>query len=174
MELPMTTIVATLPKVELYCRITDAMDRFQATELAQAAGLPEGDDEAALAARLDFDSPEGFLAASSWQASLIRSPADLEKLAWRTTRRQLADSVVHAELAVDICALPFNGKKAVAAIEDGIEDQRSGAVMVAVVVGVEPWSIVGDPLIEDRNYFSSQFRRSVATSKHSADHWPHC
>ena len=45
--------------------------------------------------------------------------------------------------------------------------------MVAVVVGVEPWSIVGDPLIEDRDYFGSQFRRSVAPSKYSADHWPH-
>ena len=135
----MTTIVATLPKVELYCRITDAMDRFQASELAQAAGLPEGDDEAALTARLDFDSPEGFLAASRWQAALIRSPKDLEQLAWRTTRRMLADAVVHAELAVDMCALPFNAKKAVAALDDGIEDaiEESDDAFFS-------WSLVGE------------------------------
>lgn len=118
----MSTIVATLPKVELYCRITDAMDRFQVTELAKTAGLPEGDDEAALEAKLAFSNPEEFLAASTWQAGLIKTANDLERLAWRTTKRLLGDSVVHAELAIDICSLPIRAKEAVAALDDGIED----------------------------------------------------
>ena len=135
----MTTIVATLPKVELYCRLTDAMDRFQAGELAKAAGLSEGDDEATLAATLDFSDPSGFLVASNWQASLVRTEADFEQLAYRTTRRLIADAVVHAELAVDICTLPLTAKQTVAALNDGVEDalEASGDAFFS-------WSLVAE------------------------------
>ncbi len=118
----MTTIIATLPKVELYCRVTDAMDRFQASELAKAAGLPEGTDEAALDARLKVTDAAEFLAASSWQAQLVRSAANLQQLANRTAKRMIAHAVVHAELAVDICALPCTAKEAFDAIDEGIAD----------------------------------------------------
>ncbi|MCO4763632.1 MAG: hypothetical protein KC502_19125 [Myxococcales bacterium] len=135
----MSTVVATLPKVELYCRLTDAMDLFQAGELAKEAGLPEGDDEAALKKRIEFKSPDELLAASAWQRDLVKTPQHLEQLAWRTTKRMLSDAVVHAELAIDICALPFSAKAAIAAIDDGVEDalEESDDAFFS-------WSLVGE------------------------------
>ena len=137
----MSTIIATLPKVELYCRLTDAMDRIQATKLAKAYDLPEGSDEAKLEERLKVTDPASFLAASAWQAGLVRSSDDLQELAFRTANRLIQHAVVHAEFAVSPLRLPCDAQEAFDAIEDGVmealEEQEDAFFSWSVVAEFE-------------------------------------
>ena len=110
----MSSIIATLPKVDLYCRLAGALDVEFLGLLAAECDLPEGNDEAALRKALSFADPAQFEAVMDWASGLLRRPGAWERAGHRIGNKLIADNVVHAELYVDVGP---GGVEAVAALE---------------------------------------------------------
>lgn len=108
------SVIATLPKVDLYCRLAGALDVGFLGSLAAEADLPEGADVATLAKALEFTNPKEFEAVLRWTGGLLRRTGAWERAGHRMGQILIDDNVVHAELHIDPSV---GGVDAVAALE---------------------------------------------------------
>ena len=111
----MSTVVATLPKVDLYRSLAGS---FEPSFLAELSGRPEDDIEAELA----FTDVKGMNRALGTAAAMLSSPDVLERAARRLCRKLVDDNVVHAEIHIDPRATGVEVVEAFSAVERGLEE----------------------------------------------------
>ncbi len=122
----MSSVIHTLPKVDLCCSLLGALD---AETLATVSGEnPEtaATEIAGLHARMGR-SAEGSGDVGSWLAGLdalaarFTRPAQLEAVAYVLGQRLIRDSVVHVELGMDPLRPAIDAGESAAALERGFE-----------------------------------------------------
>lgn len=116
----MSSIIATLPKVDLYCRLAGALDVEFLGLLAAENDLAEGTDEALLRKTLSFSDPAQFEAAMAWVSGLFKRPGAWERAGRRIGDKLIQDNVVHAELYVDVGPGGVDAVTAMEALDRGL------------------------------------------------------
>jgi adenosine deaminase len=112
----MTTIVATLPKVDLHCELLGAV-----TPELLAEWLAEAGDGRAPAALVGRGGAAAWDATLDGVAALVRKPRQIEALAYGLGQRAILDAVVHVELVVEPLRLALPAAAAFEALERGLD-----------------------------------------------------
>ncbi len=118
----MSSIIGTLPKVDLYCRLSGAMDLDFLGLLANEMDLPEGTDADALKAKVAFSDPSGLAKALQWSGALLSRPGAWELAGRRMGEKLIEDNVVHAEVHVDPTAGGVSTVEVLDALDRGLEN----------------------------------------------------
>jgi adenosine deaminase len=111
----MSTVVATLPKVDLYRSLAGS---FEPALLAELSGRPEDDIKAELA----FKDLDGMNQALANVAAMLSSPELLQRAATRLCRKLVDDNVVHTEIHIDPRAIGIEAVEAFTIVEQGLEE----------------------------------------------------
>ena len=112
----MSTVVATLPKVDLYCRFEGAVGIHGLAAQAGKLDKAEG-DVAAVRRRLAFSDTESFAKAHEWLLDLFTDAGTFEIAANHFGRRMLRANVIHNELHVAVGEHERRGVDAVEAVK---------------------------------------------------------
>lgn len=128
----MSTIVATLPKVDLCASLLGSPTVDQFTALMREAG-----DDRDVAPLLAKEGPAGWDAALDLVASVLHKPRQVEAIAYSLAQRMIRDSVVHVEVHVDALRPALGGDVVFDAIERGFEraiDESEDALLSWVII----------------------------------------
>ncbi len=118
----MSSIIGTLPKVDLYCRLAGTLDLEFLGLLAAEQDLPEGSDIDALRAAVAFSDPAGLNKALAWASALLTRPGSWELAGRRLGQKLIEDNVVHAEIHVDPVPGGVAALEVLEALDRGLED----------------------------------------------------
>lgn len=128
----MSTIVATLPKVDLCSSLLGAPTLEQLAALMQEAG-----DERDPAPLLAAEGPAGWDGCLDLVASLLHKPRQVEGIAYSLAQRLIRDSVVHVEVHVDVLRPALPADDVFDAIERGFEraiEESDDALLSWVII----------------------------------------
>lgn len=118
------SVIDTLPKVDLFCRLPGALDVDFLSLLAAEADLREGADLEALSLTLAFDDPVGMERAVAWAATLLRRPGHYRLAGRHIGQKLIKGNVVHAEIHVGIETGAVALTEALRELDAGLEDAR--------------------------------------------------